>query len=248
MGHIGGKSRTSQEIQQAERKRQKKAAEEHLERDHRRRGQEELVRRVYQRVGEVLKEIAGPDGRPRKIEAATGIDHSTVSGWQKKGKKRQCPDLPNLCRLALRSGASLDWISGFDVPKLRRQRQLVSDLEEQLTEHVAQEVALVLDASPEFVRAAMPVPSTILSEAVNRYLGEVARTLEAKVRHDNDQQHQQVSQRVLTALGYASGPDPAVLIGRLSQRRKATAPAEAMKEYLHRLPAPRLRRDETPAK
>jgi hypothetical protein len=118
----------------------------------------------------------------------------------------------------------MDWCCGWTVPKLRRERELVTDLEEKLSDFIAEQLAPCFGTTPDFVRAALPPSSEILSEAVDRRRGEVERWLEAKRRYENETQA--MFRRVL---GLKSlGPDIAAIL------RDTEAALEADPEYLKR--------------
>lgn len=164
---------------------------------------------VRTRLAEVIDELGGASA----AEAKTGVDRSTIAGWLRENDPTT-PDFSQITRIALGSGVSVDWLLAFDgAPKLRRDRQLVTDLEAQLAAHVAQELASTLDTTVDFVRAALPPSPEILKNAVEQQQPEVHLLLQAK-RADEIR----IEDRVCQAIGLkAIGPDVLAILRELDE-------------------------------
>jgi hypothetical protein len=161
----------------------------------RRTAKKSFTKGMFRRLRVIIHEMGGS----RAASAVTKVPRSTVAGWVRDLK----PELPapySLALVAEGSGTSLDWLWGFDVPKLRRERELVVDLERQLRTYIAQSLAEELSTNRVFAEAVLPPAETILSEIVGRYHGEVARTLERKQNWAR-----QRATRITTAVGNALG-------------------------------------------
>jgi transcriptional regulator with XRE-family HTH domain len=106
-------------------------------------------RRLHSALAKRLSEfVTSRFSSQREFARALSVDASRITGWLFKSD----PEADNLRRIGERTGVSIDWLLGFDVPMYRDQSRSTEELASDVAAHVTRELRALVDRDPDLAK------------------------------------------------------------------------------------------------